>query len=373
MVEQLGDEFKFYILTSDRDLGDKEPYPNIHKGVWSVQGKAQVLYLSPASQTLFGLYRVLHTFTYDSIYLNSCFSPVTICILLFRKLGLLPHVPYVLAPEGEFSPGALAIKGHKKHIYLTLSNLIGLYKGIRWRASSDYESEDIRKHITQPLRFTLASPISVYVAPDLATPGSISDTSIREVKTRGELRVLFLSRISRKKNLDFALNLLRNVKGNVYFDIYGPVEDRDYWQECQLIINALPSQVHVQYCGLVSHQEVAQIFGRYHLFLFPTRGENFGHVILESLSAGCPVLISDQTPWCDLEKNGCGWNLPLSDPNAFMSILDMCVEMDQPELNSWSLSARAFASRHLKTQEETTLQLYRNLLAEGGSLTSAEG
>ena len=31
--------------------------------------------------------------------------------------------------------------------------------------------------------------------------------------------------------------------------------------------------------------------------VFPTRGENFGHVIPEALSAGTPILLSDQTHW----------------------------------------------------------------------------
>ena len=46
------------------------------------------------------------------------------------------------------------------------------------------------------------------------------------------------------------------------------------------------------------------------LFVFPTLGENFGHVIYESLMCGTPVLVSDNTPWLP-DKKGALTVLPL--------------------------------------------------------------
>jgi glycosyltransferase involved in cell wall biosynthesis len=40
-----------------------------------------------------------------------------------------------------------------------------------------------------------------------------------------------------------------------------------------------------------------EILHKYDLFILPTLNENFGHSIVESLSVGTPVLISDNTPW----------------------------------------------------------------------------
>lgn len=40
----------------------------------------------------------------------------------------------------------------------------------------------------------------------------------------------------------------------------------------------------------------------YDLFVFPTLGENFGHVVIESLSAGTPVFMSNTTPWKSFSK-----------------------------------------------------------------------
>ena len=77
--------------------------------------------------------------------------------------------------------------------------------------------------------------------------------------------------------------------------------------------------------------------------LFPTFGENFGHVIFEALAAGCPILLSDQTPWRGLKEKGCGWDFPLSDHGAFRRCLQQCVDMDAGSFNRLSHGARECA------------------------------
>src|SRR5690606_10471907 len=96
------------------------------------------------------------------------------------------------------------------------------------------------------------------------------------------------------------------------FDIYGPISDQDYWKECQALIKSLPANVVATYCGSVAPARVAELFSKYDLFFLPTRGENYGHVIAEALSMGTLVLISDQTPWRELQADGLGWDVPLA-------------------------------------------------------------
>ena len=48
---------------------------------------------------------------------------------------------------------------------------------------------------------------------------------------------------------------------------------------------------------------IPQVSGlSYHALLMPSLTENFSYTVLESLQAGIPVLISDQTPWRDLQS-----------------------------------------------------------------------
>jgi glycosyltransferase involved in cell wall biosynthesis len=88
---------------------------------------------------------------------------------------------------------------------------------------------------------------------------------------------------------------------------------------------------------------VGNCFGRHGLFFLPTANENFGFVILEALLAGCPVLISDQTPWRNLAEKGIGWDLPLSRPDLIRAALQRCIAMDAQSHRSMSIRAREFA------------------------------
>ena len=60
----------------------------------------------------------------------------------------------------------------------------------------------------------------------------------------------------------------------------------------------------------------------YDLFLFPTSGENYGHVIAESITVGTRVLISNKTPWVNLESLSFGWNFDLNDINFFVEKIE---------------------------------------------------
>jgi glycosyltransferase involved in cell wall biosynthesis len=149
-------------------------------------------------------------------------------------------------------------------------------------------------------------------------------------KQAGELRVVFLSRITRNKNLAYALRLLHGIAGRVLLDIYGPQEHMAYWAECESLMRSLPRNIVTRYCGVVEPQNVEATFARYHLFLFPSAGESFGHVIREAICAGCPVMTSDRTPWLFDQGRG-GWCIPLSAPDRFCTELQRLVWMDGTE------------------------------------------
>ncbi|MEM5611233.1 glycosyltransferase [Bacillus thuringiensis] len=148
-----------------------------------------------------------------------------------------------------------------------------------------------------------------------------------------------------KKNLKGALTFLKGITGNITFDIYGPIENQNYWSACRNIIESLPNNVQVNYMGQVNNNKVHPLFSNYNAFLFPTFGENYGHVIVESLLAGCPVIISDQTPWKNLKNEGAGWTIPLEKEETFISALNDIVHMDSEEFQKLSRSASKYAMK----------------------------
>jgi glycosyltransferase involved in cell wall biosynthesis len=363
MVAHLGDEFRFQVLTRDREFDDRSPFPDVRAGAWNRVGKADVRYLAPVELSFGGWRHHLCGTPCELLYLNSFFSPsFTIKPLLLRRFGLLPCLPVVLAPRGEFSPGALAIRARKKRAYLALAKAIGLYDGLLWHASNPLEEGDIRRCIGLDGRVIVAPyfwpanvaslPCCVLSAgcragtgPAFHTARSTQHAVLTQPKLPGELRVAFVSRISRKKNLDGAIRMLHGVEGDLQFNIYGPVEDEAYWAECRHLIRMLPPNIQVQWHGALDHTDALEAMRHNQLFFLPTLGDNFGRVIVEALLEGRPVLISDQTPWRDLVEQGAGWDLPLDRVDRFRQALRECVAMDAARFREHSRRAREYGLR----------------------------
>ncbi len=356
LVERLGDDYRFRIITLDRDLGDTSPYPNVETGRWMTVGKADVRYLSPRELTLGGLRRVMSSTEHDVVSINSFLSPrIAVRPLLLRRLGMLPKRPVIVAPRGELSAGALALKSPKKRLYIRAAKMLGLYRGVTWHASGEHEREDILRCFGAGAR--------VAVAPDLPpVVRALDDAAQRRPRTPGLLRVLFLSRVCRMKNLAGALDVLAKADRSIELSVYGPIEDAGYWSECEQMISALPESVRVSYRGAVGHDEVGAVMREHDLLLLPTLGENFGHVILEALVSGTPVLISDRTPWRGLRAAGVGWDIPLDATDAYVDALRWCADADEDTYMLMSRRAREFGAKFCCDDE--VVQSNRRLFEE---------
>lgn len=354
MVEALGDTLDFRIVTSDRDASDASPYPHLADArQWVEVGKAKVLYLDRSRMTVAKVAHVMRSTPHDTLYLNSFLDPVfTARPLVARRLGLAPRSRCVIAPRGEFSAGALKLKAGKKRAYIAAMRAVGLYNDLHWQASSPWEAEDIKR-----VAGRLATDIRV--APNLFA-GAAAEGHHTPRPAGEPLRLVFLSRISPMKNLDFVLQVLGQVSVPVQLDIYGQSDDEVYWARCKAMIDALPLHVVVRSCGLVDHSDVIDTLARYDALFLPTRGENYGHAIVESLAAGTPVLISDATPWRDLQTLGIGWDLPLSDPSSFVRCIEQLAGMQSDTYLDYRRRAAAFAAK--LSQDDNAISANLNLL-----------
>ena len=171
-------------------------------------------------------------------------------------------------------------------------------------------------------------------------------------KAEGRLRIVFLSRIDPKKNLHFALEVLGRVTTPVDFDIIGPIANEGYWEDCQQLIKALPESCQVRHLGAIPHTIILQTLAAYDLFFFPTQAENNGYVILEALLAGCPVLLSDRTPWRGLEVEGVGRDLPLEVPDAFSATLDKWATLTPAAHAAMKRKAQDYGRERLSASED---------------------
>ena len=152
--------------------------------------------------------------------------------------------------------------------------------------------------------------MSVDVIPNLSLKCNIPDV-IKKPSSVDTLSLITISRITPIKNIIFLLQVLKRLEFKVVLNLIGPIEDKGYWQKCKNIIGSLPDNCKVVCLNEISPDQIRGCFLKSDLFISASLNENYGHSIVEALSEGCPVIISDQTPWKQLEESKAGAELEL--------------------------------------------------------------
>jgi glycosyltransferase involved in cell wall biosynthesis len=359
LATSLGDEFDFRVIARDRPFGAR--HAAAPSGEWVDEGFACFRYceITPCRRAI-GLGNALRSSPHDILMINSFFDrEFAIPALMMRRLGLLPRRPTILSPRGEFSAGALGLKAVRKKAYLGIARRTGLLNGVWLHATAESEAAEISARCPWAERIVVAPTVRL-LAPR---------PSRRSAQPGERLRLVFLSRIDRMKNLDYALRVIELANVPLSFDIFGPVSDEGYWAECQIMIARLPANIAVRYCGAIPNADVRSRLSEYDLFILPSRGENFGHAIFDALEAGLPVLLSNRTPWRNLEAQRAGWSLTLEDPRQFAEIIREVARMSSDRRADLSAGARRFAERSVGTSDAVTLNR-RMLQAALGPRTS---
>jgi glycosyltransferase involved in cell wall biosynthesis len=324
LVEALTAEFRFSVVTSASDSA-AGPMQSVEPSRWGRFGHATIWYESGNRMPARTAAKLLKETQPQLVFLNSVFDyrfailPLLIVRTMFRR------VPVVLAPRGELSAGALALKRQKKRAFIAAFRLLKLHKAVTWRASTSREKADIER--------VFGSNVESHIAIDLRM-GLFSDgveqgrgQRVPDDPQGGSL--VFFSRIVPKKNVAAVIQAMLHVKGSARLSIAGPIEDVRYWNQCLELINEMSDSGLVRYIGTIPADEVVGFLNRFDLFVFPTLGENFGHVILESLAAGTPVIVGSDTPWHRIETAGAGWVCDPTNPEAIAELIEHFLSLDE--------------------------------------------
>jgi glycosyltransferase involved in cell wall biosynthesis len=278
---------------------------------------------------------------FDNVYLNGIYSLFFTLIPLFY-LRKKCEKNIVIATRGMLAKSALGVKKRKKHFFIRAVKVLKLFDKVIFHATNEDEKNDIRNE--------LGDKVLVRTAGNL--PGMNKNLKWEErTKTIGSVKLVNIARIAPEKNLIYALRLLKQIKSEVQFDFYGPVYNQEYWSECKHVLDELPSNIKANYKGSIENDKVDLVLRNYHFMLMPTLGENFGHVILQALSAGCPAIISDQTPWKELEVKNIGWDISLENIEEYVEVIEHCSVMNQSDYSKLSRSAFEYAGKYSRNVE----------------------
>lgn len=208
-------------------------------------------------------------------------------------------IPVILSPRGMLT--AYSQNNRNSFSKKLLHTLIGkrLLKYCHIHATSEQEKNDIKK---------IVSPKSITVIPNLVNLAlAYQESSIRYQDGEAPFKLIFLSRIEEKKGLELLFDALVQLEINWQLTIAGSGSD-EYVKRLKDKVKSLKLNYRINWIGQVTNDEKYSLMAQHDLLVLTSYNENFANVVVESLSVGTPVLISDQVGLSDyVTINELGW------------------------------------------------------------------
>lgn len=247
------------------------------------------------------------------IQMSSFFFPPNLFAFIIAKVF---NRKLIISPRGEFFEYALNRKRKQKVLFINLFKLIN--PKTTFHATSDKEVKMIKKWIT-----------------------SVKDENIVKIfnSFEGEYHLsenrknqfLFLGRINPIKNIHSVFEAIKNIE-DVTFLVAGEANlayEKEYMDSLQMKIKQLGIENRVKFLGKIHNEEKYKVIASCKCLVLPSHSENFGNVVLESLSQGTPVIASLGTPWELLEKYECGYHIDFNLEKNVQEKLTSLMSLDQ--------------------------------------------
>ena len=291
---------------------------------------------------------------FDVVEVHGLFTYTTIpgCRLAARS-----GVPYVVRPLGTLGAWSLAQRSWKKRPYYALFERRNLARASAIHVTAPSEAEEARVLGFGEKAHVIPLGVDVIESPaPRATPGD------------GAVRLLFLSRIHKKKGLEMllaALAALRARSGapSVTLAIAGD-GDAEYLRSLREEARRLGVEGIVDFIGTVQGDAKRAAFANADVFVLPSYNENFGIAAAEALAAGVPVILSTEVGLAAaVVAAGAGVSVPL-DVDALASAIGELAR--DPALRAqMSERARDYAVRNLSWAEcaRRLTNLYSEIIA----------
>jgi glycosyltransferase involved in cell wall biosynthesis len=153
-------------------------------------------------------------------------------------------------------------------------------------------------------------------------------------KTEGEVRLLYVGRISKEKDLDVLATAYRQLRDAGVRVKLLMVGDGPY---AKALAEILPDAV---FTGYLAGEDLANAYASADLFVFPSTTDTFGNVIIEAQASGLPVIVSDVGGPKELVEHGVsGLVTKAHDVPSFASAIER-LATDEPLRQRMGLCAR---------------------------------
>ncbi len=255
------------------------------------------------------LFRVfLQCKNYDAVHIHSWWNLVTVfSVLICWMRGVTP----VLSPRGMLSPFTFSKSSARIYFHKWMGKFL-VSKTILHLTSNMEKMECLK----------IVSPVSTVVLPNFVKVGEIQN---RVIKNNPLKSFVFLSRIHEKKGLELTFKTLSKLTIPWELKIIGD-GDQTYIADLKNLSESLNIHSNILWLGSISGSDKFEYLKNADYFILLSQNENFANVVVESLSVGTPVIISDQVGLNDyVSENNFGWVLTLNEEiigGNFYSILN---------------------------------------------------
>jgi glycosyltransferase involved in cell wall biosynthesis len=326
LVNNCTEGITYYIFCSNKDLNNET---NVGKpfNEWVMHNKHTYVWYDTGFMLRNNLLVEIKKIQPDILYIIGLFNwDYNIIPLLYGTAK-----KRILSVRGMLHPGALSQKSIKKKIYLALLKLIKIKKNISFHATNNEEAN----YITN----VFGSDCKVNVAGNFSKAIQLTNSLQKKEKV---LKLITIALISPMKNHLLVLQALSNCTGNIEYNIYGPIKAAEYWELCKKQLALLPTNIKVQYHGEINPELVENVLAQNHVFIMPSKSENFGHALVEALSTGKPIITSHGTPWNNLLDNKAGVNCN-EDVQSITHAINFFCEMNAGTYEQFSDGAIQYA------------------------------
>jgi len=287
---------------------------------------------------------------FDLVHIHAWWNLVSV---LSCRIALKHGVPVIVSPRGTLSGYSFSNKNSlaKRLIHALLGKK--LLNASYIHVTSEREREAMEK---------LTGTKKIFNIPNfIAFPAGIP---VEGITQSDHLRLIFLSRIEEKKGLEILFEALSDIHIPYRLTIAGD-GDTAYINNLKKFAEELGLTNNIDWIGFKNDNKF-DILQQHDLFVLPSYDENFGNAVIESLSTGTAVLISNNVGLATyIEQKKFGWVCnqdALSFREKITSIAEQQDELLRIRKEAPGIIRNDFSERALVKKY---IEMYKEVIANG--------
>ncbi len=243
---------------------------------------------------------------FDILHISGIWQPTSYKACVQAKKQ---NIPYIISPRGSLCPYSWQQKKLKKRIYYFLREKFNVFNASKIHYTSIQEKNECK---------VLNIPVDSFIVPNGINTDfwKYSKNEAINWKKRNQIPnnkflILNIGRLHHKKGLDLIPSILSDLKTKDWLMTF--IGGDDDFTKSSLIDqfkkhNLLENILFLDSC---KPKELIGAYSASDIFILPSRHENFGNVVIESLACETPVVISDKVGIHNEINNAeVGWVLP---------------------------------------------------------------